>query len=259
MAGSADRADRARAGLAVKRYLDSLWETFPDLEMSRGGRSPFCSLGRPAAGVPLARDRHDAGTARATGIRAHRSPPGRGGRRRVRAARRARAQLRRASSTPAGWHSRSAFCPARAVRRSEWRWRPSASAPGSIGEDDEALRLLRNFQVHARPGGHPCGNAYHALKDAGYDPEVEKSYGWGALPDFLNTADAARGEAADRQDVGAGAGHRRRRGRSATRRRSSPGRRRTRRSARSAGVERARLAGTSPSRRRPSRRLDTAR
>jgi len=37
-----------------------------------------------------------------------------------------------------------------------------------------------------RPGGHPCGNAYHALKDAGHDPEVIKSYGLGPLPDFLN-------------------------------------------------------------------------
>jgi hypothetical protein len=38
-----------------------------------------------------------------------------------------------------------------------------------------------------RPGGHPCGNAYQALKAAGHDPEVKKAYGWGALPDFLNT------------------------------------------------------------------------
>jgi hypothetical protein len=37
-----------------------------------------------------------------------------------------------------------------------------------------------------RPGGHPCANAYHALRDAGHDPEVVKSYGFGALPDFLN-------------------------------------------------------------------------
>lgn len=36
-----------------------------------------------------------------------------------------------------------------------------------------------------RPGGHPCGNAYHALRDAGYDPEVTRSYGLGALPSFL--------------------------------------------------------------------------
>jgi hypothetical protein len=37
-----------------------------------------------------------------------------------------------------------------------------------------------------RPGGHPCANAYHALKEAGHDPEVVKSYGWGLLPDFMN-------------------------------------------------------------------------
>jgi hypothetical protein len=38
-----------------------------------------------------------------------------------------------------------------------------------------------------RPGGHPCANAHRALKDAGYDFEVVKAYGWGALPDALNT------------------------------------------------------------------------
>ena len=37
-----------------------------------------------------------------------------------------------------------------------------------------------------RPGGHPCGNAHDALKEAGHDPEVVKAYGFGALPDFLN-------------------------------------------------------------------------
>lgn len=37
-----------------------------------------------------------------------------------------------------------------------------------------------------RPGGHPCGNAYHALKDAGHEPELTKSYGLGPLPDALN-------------------------------------------------------------------------
>ena len=37
-----------------------------------------------------------------------------------------------------------------------------------------------------RPGGHPCGRAYHALVDAGYQPEVVKSYGLGLLPDALN-------------------------------------------------------------------------
>jgi hypothetical protein len=37
-----------------------------------------------------------------------------------------------------------------------------------------------------RPGGHPCGRAYHSLKDAGYSPDVIKSYGLGVLPDALN-------------------------------------------------------------------------
>jgi hypothetical protein len=32
-----------------------------------------------------------------------------------------------------------------------------------------------------RPGGHPCGAAYHALKDAGHDPEVVLTYGLGVL------------------------------------------------------------------------------
>jgi hypothetical protein len=35
-----------------------------------------------------------------------------------------------------------------------------------------------------RPGGHPCGNAHTALKEAGHSPEIIKSYGLGALPDF---------------------------------------------------------------------------
>lgn len=35
-----------------------------------------------------------------------------------------------------------------------------------------------------RPGGHPCGNAHRALKEAGYEPEVVKSYGFGPLPDL---------------------------------------------------------------------------
>ena len=37
-----------------------------------------------------------------------------------------------------------------------------------------------------RPGGHPCRNAYHALTDAGHEPELVKSYGLGLLPDALN-------------------------------------------------------------------------
>jgi glutathione S-transferase-like protein len=42
------------------------------------------------------------------------------------------------------------------------------------------------FKFAPRPGGHPCGNAFHALKDAGHDPEVVLSYGWGVLPDVFN-------------------------------------------------------------------------
>ena len=34
-----------------------------------------------------------------------------------------------------------------------------------------------------RPGGHPCANAYRALKDVGHEPEVIKSYGLAILPD----------------------------------------------------------------------------
>ncbi len=42
------------------------------------------------------------------------------------------------------------------------------------------------FTTTPRPGGHPCGNAYRALREAGHDPEVVKSYGWTVLPDALN-------------------------------------------------------------------------
>lgn len=37
-----------------------------------------------------------------------------------------------------------------------------------------------------RPGGHPCKNAHEALVEAGWKPDVVKSYGLGMLPDFLN-------------------------------------------------------------------------
>jgi hypothetical protein len=48
------------------------------------------------------------------------------------------------------------------------------------------------FKSAPRPGGHPCGVAYHALREAGYDPEVIKSYGWGLLPDFMNRSEGRR-------------------------------------------------------------------
>ena len=45
-----------------------------------------------------------------------------------------------------------------------------------------------------RPGGHPCGTAYHALKDAGYQPDVELTYGLGILPGALNDLSPGRRE-----------------------------------------------------------------
>jgi Glutathione S-transferase, N-terminal domain len=45
-----------------------------------------------------------------------------------------------------------------------------------------------------RPGGHPCGVAYHALRDAGYDPEVILSYGLGWLPSAVNNLSPGRRE-----------------------------------------------------------------
>lgn len=43
-----------------------------------------------------------------------------------------------------------------------------------------------------RPGGHPCRNAHTALVQAGYEPEVVKSYGAGLLPDALNVTAGRR-------------------------------------------------------------------
>jgi hypothetical protein len=43
-----------------------------------------------------------------------------------------------------------------------------------------------------RPGGHPCGKAYEALREAGHDPEVIRSYGLGILPDALNRSEGRR-------------------------------------------------------------------
>jgi hypothetical protein len=43
-----------------------------------------------------------------------------------------------------------------------------------------------------RPGGHPCGNAYHALKDAGYEPELVRTYGLGMLPGIFNLTSGRR-------------------------------------------------------------------
>lgn len=36
-----------------------------------------------------------------------------------------------------------------------------------------------------RPG-HPCRNAWEALREAGHEPEVVRARGWGLLPGWLN-------------------------------------------------------------------------
>jgi Glutathione S-transferase, N-terminal domain len=45
-----------------------------------------------------------------------------------------------------------------------------------------------------RPGGHPCANAHQALVEAGYEPEVIRSYGLGPLPSMLNGLTSGRRE-----------------------------------------------------------------
>lgn len=42
-----------------------------------------------------------------------------------------------------------------------------------------------------RPG-HPCRNAWDALRAAGHDPEVVRCYGWGLLPSWLNRSRGRR-------------------------------------------------------------------
>jgi hypothetical protein len=43
------------------------------------------------------------------------------------------------------------------------------------------------FQTPRPPHGHPCHNAHHALREAGYDPEVVKVRGLGIGPIKLMT------------------------------------------------------------------------
>ena len=51
------------------------------------------------------------------------------------------------------------------------------------------------FPSPLRPGGHPCRNAYKALREAGWDPELVKSYGLTMLPDRPFNESAGRKEA----------------------------------------------------------------
>ena len=54
------------------------------------------------------------------------------------------------------------------------------------------------FTTTPRPGGHPCGNAYRALREAGWDPEVIRSYGLAPLPDPIFNRTRGRREAKER-------------------------------------------------------------
>jgi len=40
--------------------------------------------------------------------------------------------------------------------------------------------------------GHPCRNAALALREAGHEPEIIRSYGWGLLPAWLNRSRGRR-------------------------------------------------------------------
>jgi hypothetical protein len=45
-----------------------------------------------------------------------------------------------------------------------------------------------------RPGGHPCANAFNALKEAGHDPEVIKVRGLGVGPKLFHLMTDGRKE-----------------------------------------------------------------
>ncbi len=50
------------------------------------------------------------------------------------------------------------------------------------------------FPSPLRPGGHPCRNAYNALRDAGHDPEVQKVHGLGVGPKLFHVTTDGRRE-----------------------------------------------------------------
>ena len=56
------------------------------------------------------------------------------------------------------------------------------------------LYICWNTMPTPRPGGHPCANAYKALTEAGYDPEVEKVKGLGVGPRWMHLMTDGRRE-----------------------------------------------------------------
>ena len=54
------------------------------------------------------------------------------------------------------------------------------------------MKLYVCWNVKRGPLGHPCGNAHHALRQAGHEPEVIKAHGSRLLPDRFNQTDGRR-------------------------------------------------------------------
>ena len=54
------------------------------------------------------------------------------------------------------------------------------------------MRLYVCWGTFSLPGGHPCRTAHEALKRAGYEPEVVRSYGSAMLPDLVNQTPGRR-------------------------------------------------------------------
>lgn len=48
------------------------------------------------------------------------------------------------------------------------------------------MRLYVCWNTGRGPLGHPCGDAHHALREAGHDPTVVKAYGLSRLPRVFN-------------------------------------------------------------------------
>jgi hypothetical protein len=49
-----------------------------------------------------------------------------------------------------------------------------------------------NRPKHPIIGEHPCGVAYEAVAEAGWEPEVVRAYGWAKLPKALNFTSGRR-------------------------------------------------------------------
>ena len=54
------------------------------------------------------------------------------------------------------------------------------------------MRLYVCWNTGRGPLGHSCGDAHHALREAGHDPEVIKAYGFRRLPRVFNRTTGRR-------------------------------------------------------------------